>query len=69
MIFSRLKTFNFEDRIEVAFERVSFLENANFPLEINVRNVNVSRNPIFRMEETSFPGKYFVKKSGFTNLF
>ena len=56
MIFSRLQTFDFEDRIEVVFERVGFLENVNFPLEINVRNVNVSRSPIFRMEETTLPG-------------
>ena len=56
MIFNRLIDFKFEDRIEVVFERVSFLEDANLPLEISVLNVNVSRNPIFRMEESTFPG-------------
>ena len=56
VIFNRLIDFKFEDRIEVVFERVSFLEDANLPLEISVLNVNVSRNPIFRMEESTFPG-------------
>ena len=60
VIFNRLIDFKFEDRIEVVFERVSFLEDANLPLEISVLNVNVSRNPIFRIEESTFPGTYWV---------
>ena len=48
----------FEDRHEVVFERVKIEDNK---MDIVVENINGSMNPIFRIEESEFPGIVLTK--------
>ena len=49
-------SFKFQDRFEVVFERVNLTSRVNIPFKIEVDNLNVSRNPIFKLGHSSFPG-------------
>jgi len=49
-------SFKFQDRFEVVFDRVNLTSRVNIPFKIEVDNLNVSRNPIFKLGHSSFPG-------------
>ena len=48
--------FKFQDRFEVVFERVNLTSRVNIPFKIEIDNQNSSRNPVFKLQESSFPG-------------
>ena len=64
MTFTELPNdFKFEDRYEVAFERVKISPEINYATKIVVENTNSSIDPVFRLEESEFPGVEDVTSS------
>ena len=55
--------FKFEDRYEVVFERVKISPDINYATKIVVENENSTINPVFRLEESEFPGVEDVTSS------
>ena len=57
----------FEDRHEVVFERVKIGDKK---MDIVVENINGSMNPVFRIEESEFPGMCLNETNkGFSKCF
>ena len=56
----------FEDRHEVVFERVKIEDNK---IDIVVKNINGSMNPILRIEESEFPGTFLNEQKLVLYLF
>ena len=56
----------FEDKYEVAFERVKLGENVN-KIRIRVDNINASISSLFRIEESEFPGVDDITTSDINN--
>jgi hypothetical protein len=60
--------FEFFDKYEVAIERIKLLSTVSLPIDIKIDNRNHSiNNPVFRLEESTFPGVESVLGSEVNN--